>query len=64
MRSLKAGKAIYLEGIFFCYVCWNSLYIPTAMNKSNSQIQKRRKICGCRRPVISLSARALIEHDC
>ncbi len=37
------------------YICWNSLYIPTAINKSNALTKKENKssFCGCHRPIIS-----------
>ncbi len=43
----------------FCYICRNSLYIPTAIDKSNALTKKDKKagVCGSGRAVISLSNR-------
>ena len=53
---LKLGKAIYFRSIF-CYICWNSLYIQTAINNSSALTKKGKKsgVCGCHRTVISPS---------
>ena len=40
---LKIEWAIYFTSIFHC-ICRNSLYIPTAINKSNALTNKRKNL--------------------
>ncbi len=43
--------------MYYSYICWNSLYNLTTINKSNALTKKRKKsgVCGCGRTVISPS---------
>ncbi len=39
---LKLGKAVYFRSTF-CYIFWNSLYIPAAIKKSIALTKKKKE---------------------